>query len=146
VRDGLAARTAATSFYHPFWRDTVVGMAGEKKIHTARSLRQRETELERRLWQELRGHRLAGLKFRRQHPVGPYVSDFACPEAKLNVEIDDYWHQFRRARDDYRSDRLRAFGYDVVRFETSDADADVGALVEAILFAVRGRIAFLSSR
>jgi very-short-patch-repair endonuclease len=109
-------------------------MAGEKKIRTARTLRQRETELELRLWQELRERRLAGLKFRRQHPVGPYVADFACPEAKLIVEIDGYWHQFRRARDDERTDRLRAFGYDVVRFETSDADGDVGLLVEGILF------------
>jgi very-short-patch-repair endonuclease len=121
-------------------------MAGEKKIRTARLLRQRETELERRLWQALRGRQLAGLKFRRQHPVGPYVADFACPEAKLIVEVDGYWHQFRRARDDHRTDRLRAYGYEVVRFETSDGDADAGALVEAILFAVRERLALLSSR
>ncbi|MEQ1863849.1 MAG: DUF559 domain-containing protein [Micropepsaceae bacterium] len=134
------------TFHQPTRRDILADMAGEKKIRTARLLRQRETELERRLWQALRGRRLAGLKFRRQHPVGAYVADFACPEAKLIVEVDGYWHQFRRARDDHRTDRLRAYGYEVVRFETSDADADAGALVEAILFAVKERLVFLRSR
>lgn len=134
------------TFDQPTRRDILADMAGEKKIRTARLLRQRETELERRLWQALRGRRLARLKFRRQHPVGAYVADFACPEAKLIVEVDGYWHQFRRARDDHRTDRLRAYGYEVVRFETSDADADAGALVEAILFAVKERLVFLRSR
>lgn len=134
------------TFQQPTRRDILADMAGEKKIRPARLLRQRETELERRLWQALRGRRLAGLKFRRQHPVGAYVADFACPEAKLIVEVDGYWHQFRRARDDHRTDRLRAYGYEVVRFETSDADADAGALVEAILFAVKERLVFLRSR
>jgi very-short-patch-repair endonuclease len=47
---------------------------------------------EARLWTALRGCRLEGLKFRRQHPFGPYVLDFYCPAARLAVEIDGWGH------------------------------------------------------
>ena len=121
-------------------------MAPMKKIRTARSLRQRETGLEHRLWQLLRGRRISGLKFRRQHPIGPYVADFACPEAKLVIEIDGYWHTKRQAQDEQRTARLRTFGYEVVRFETNDAGADIGLLVQAIVYAVKQRILDLDQR
>jgi very-short-patch-repair endonuclease len=62
----------------------------------ARRLRQRETNLERELWEELRSRRVMGLKFRRQHPVGRYVVDFVCLEARLLIEIDGYWHTLRK--------------------------------------------------
>jgi very-short-patch-repair endonuclease len=45
------------------------------------------------LWRELRNAKLAGLKFRRQHPFGPYIFDFYCDERKLAVEIDGAWHE-----------------------------------------------------
>ena len=50
------------------------------------------TEAEDRLWQELRGRRLDGMKFRRQMPVGKYIADFVCVEAGLIVEIDGSQH------------------------------------------------------
>jgi very-short-patch-repair endonuclease len=111
-----------------------------KKIRTARTLRRRETGVERRVWQALRSRRIAGLKFRRQHPIGPYVADFACPEAKLVIEIDGYWHAGRQAQDDVRTERLRTFGYEVARFETGE---DIDALVESIVFATKQRLAGL---
>ncbi|MCE9521481.1 MAG: DUF559 domain-containing protein [Alphaproteobacteria bacterium] len=116
-------------------------MSDTKKISTARSLRQRQTDLESRLWQVLRNRRVCEFKFRRQHPVGPYVADFACPEAKLVIEIDGYWHTERQGEDAMRTDRLRSLGYEVVRFETDDAGSDLGPLVQAILQAVKERIA-----
>ena len=54
----------------------------------ARALRQASTDAERALWYRLRDRRLAGHKFRRQHPVGPYFADFACVEAGLVIELD----------------------------------------------------------
>ena len=54
----------------------------------ARSLRQSMTEAERRLWQILRSHQMTGYKFRRQVPIGRYIGDFVCHEARLIVEID----------------------------------------------------------
>jgi very-short-patch-repair endonuclease len=58
----------------------------------ARSLRQSMTEAERRLWQILRSHQMTGYKFRRQVPIGRYIADFVCHEARLIVEIDGGQH------------------------------------------------------
>ena len=52
---------------------------------TARSLRKHPTEAERLLWRHLRLRQLGGWKFRRQQPVGPYIVDFVCLEARLIV-------------------------------------------------------------
>jgi very-short-patch-repair endonuclease len=57
------------------------------KRRFARSLRRDMTEAEDRLWQELRGRRLDGMKFRRQMPVGKYIADFVRVEAGLIVEM-----------------------------------------------------------
>jgi very-short-patch-repair endonuclease len=58
----------------------------------ARSLRQSMTEAERRLWQILRPHQMTGYKFRRQVPIGRYIADFVCHEARLIAEIDGGQH------------------------------------------------------
>ena len=115
----------------------------DKKVSAARSFRQRETDLESRLWQKLRGRQVFGLKFRRQHPVGRFVVDFACPEAKVAVEIDGYWHTHRAAEDAERANEIRALGYDVVRFDIERFPDSVEGLAEAIAFAVRERLACL---
>ncbi|MBI4795626.1 MAG: DUF559 domain-containing protein [Deltaproteobacteria bacterium] len=54
----------------------------------ARALRQRMTDAERRLWHHLRDRQLGGWKFRRQHPVGPFIVDFICLEKKVVIEVD----------------------------------------------------------
>jgi len=58
----------------------------------ARQLRRNQTDAERKLWQLLRDRRFAGVKFRRQQPVGPYIVDFVCFEAKLVIELDGSQH------------------------------------------------------
>ncbi|EJL28507.1 hypothetical protein PMI01_03519 [Caulobacter sp. AP07] len=62
-------------------------------ITKARELRKEMSVPERVLWSALRGSRLDGLRFRRQHPMGPYVFDFFCASARLAVEIDSYAHE-----------------------------------------------------
>ena len=62
------------------------------KIRLARELRQKPTPSEDSLWQELRHHRLNGLHFRRQHPIGRFLADFFCESAKLVVEVDGGYH------------------------------------------------------
>jgi very-short-patch-repair endonuclease len=54
----------------------------------ARQLRRDQTDAEQRLWAHLRDRQLYGAKFRRQHPIGPFVADFCCPQRKLVVELD----------------------------------------------------------
>jgi very-short-patch-repair endonuclease len=71
----------------------------------ARSLRRAMTLPEVLLWQDLRGCRCAGLRFRRQHPIGPYILDFYCAEMRLAVEVDGAAHDHEgQARHDARRD------------------------------------------
>ncbi len=61
-------------------------------IERARLLRSNMTDAERRLWSVLRLRQLAGLRFRRQMPLGPYIVDFCCPSLRLVVEVDGGQH------------------------------------------------------
>ena len=72
------------------------------------------------MWELLRGRRLSGAKFRRQHPIGPFVADFFCAEARLVVEADGAPHRRDRARDDARSHWLESLGLTVLRFFNRD--------------------------
>jgi very-short-patch-repair endonuclease len=90
---------------------------GESGVTLARELRGAMSPPEVILWQRLRGGRLAGFKFRRQHPMGPYVADFYCAEALLVVEVDGATHQGeRKARDADRDRWMEANGVRVLRF------------------------------
>lgn len=82
----------------------------------ARALRGRETPVEDILWEFLRARRLGGLKFRRQHPVGKFVLDFYCHEARLSVELDGKYHQEQQRYDQERSAQIRALGARELRF------------------------------
>ncbi|MBW3550243.1 MAG: DUF559 domain-containing protein, partial [Proteobacteria bacterium] len=63
-----------------------------RSLATARRLRGTSTDAERKLWHHLRAGQLDGLKFRRQHPIPPYVADFFCESLKLVVELDGSQH------------------------------------------------------
>src|SRR5437588_5434697 len=82
----------------------------------ARDLRQRMTPAEGVVWRQLRGRRFAGFKFRRQHPIGPFVADLACHECKVIVEVDGETHLGREERDESRTTYLQAQGWAVLRF------------------------------
>ena len=115
-------------------------MPNERTTRIARSLRQRETDIERKLWRALRNRKAVGLKFRRQHSVGPFVIDFACVEANLLIEIDGYWHATRKDTDEERDAFLRDRGYDIVRFDIESETSNVDTLVERIAQEARSRI------
>jgi len=85
----------------------------------ARNLRTSMSEAEQKLWRHLRNRQFQGLKFVRQHPVGPYIADFACREADLIIEVDGGQHA-GNARDDIRTRVLAEHGYAVVRFWNRD--------------------------
>ena len=84
----------------------------------ARAQRREPTQAERLLWGDLRGRRLAAWKFRRQVPIGPYVVDFVCFEARLIVELDGGPHDApdQQAHDHRRDDWLESQGFRIVRF------------------------------
>jgi very-short-patch-repair endonuclease len=100
----------------------------------ARTLRKYQTLAEARLWYHLRGRRLSGRRFRRQHPIGPYFADFACLELGLIVELDGGQHNSIQGRwhDCIRSDVLAAHGFEVLRFWDNEALSNTAGVMEAI--------------
>lgn len=107
------------------------------KRDLARRFRQEATEAERRLWGILRNKQFAGLRFRRQQPIGPFVVDFYCSAAKLIIELDGGQHADpKRARyDAMRTRWLEQRGYHVLRFWNGDilTDSEIGpVLLKAI--------------
>ena len=103
----------------------------------ARRLRNAPTDAERRLWRMLRGRQVAGLRFRRQHPVGPYFADFACIEAGLIIEADGNQHSEREPSDRLRDQCLAAAGFRVLRFSDREILTEPAQVADAILLALR---------
>jgi very-short-patch-repair endonuclease len=105
----------------------------------ARKLRKEQTNAERRLWRALRNRRLGGHKFRRQQPIGPYIADFVCFEAKLIIELDGDHHDApeRRVHDQVRIAFLEREGFRVIRFWNRELDESFDSVVESIFRAVR---------
>jgi very-short-patch-repair endonuclease len=82
-------------------------------------MRREMTDAERKLWFLLRDMRLAGAKFRRQAPIGPFIADFVCLSRKLIVEADGGQH-YENPKDAVRDEWLRREGYVVVRYSNID--------------------------
>ncbi len=83
-----------------------------------KELRNHSTPAEAILWRMLKGKQRAGLKFRRQHSVGPYILDFYCPQIKLAIELDGEVHNRQQDYDEQRSYFLnRVDDIEVLRFE-----------------------------
>ena len=116
-------------------------MPTRETVEMARDLRRRLTPPEARLWFAIKGGKLDGLKFRRQHPIGPYVLDFYCAAAKLAVEVDGQGHDHpdQIAADARRTAWLAAQGVAVIRFAAEDVRVNLDGVLEAILSAVRTR-------
>jgi very-short-patch-repair endonuclease len=96
---------------------------GEYRVHVkARTLRKNMTRAEALLWSYLRRRALNGAKFRRQHPIGPYIADFACVAAKLVIEVDGYthWSPDELAHDAQRTKFIEGEGWRVLRVTNVD--------------------------
>ncbi|MET0498233.1 MAG: DUF559 domain-containing protein [Steroidobacteraceae bacterium] len=98
----------------------------------ARELRNRLTKAEWRLWLYLRRRWLAGYKFRRQMPIGPYIADFACLSAAVIVELDGDQHSESRYEDYVRDEYLRERGFRVLRFSNLDVLKQVERVLNVI--------------
>ena len=105
----------------------------------ARSLRWTENSAEGALWLELKGRKLGGYHFTRQHPIGRFFADFACRKQRLVVEIDGSQHA-DSPRDRVRDEFMRAQGYSVLRFWNTDVLNHRRSACETILAALDGRL------
>jgi very-short-patch-repair endonuclease len=98
----------------------------------ARDQRQQATLTERQLWEAIRGRRLNGLRFRRQHPIGPYIVDCLCFEARLVIEIDGPIHAQQSENDAERDEHLNQLGYRVLRLATDLVEQDLPGVLRSI--------------
>src|SRR6185312_135357 len=89
------------------------------RTRLARRLRRDMTEAEKRLWWALREQETA-YRFRRQHPIGDHVVDFACPRCKLAIELDGGQHAIGAEADAERTATIELRGYPVIRFWNND--------------------------
>ena len=108
-------------------------MRGPSAISTERSraLRRRSTRAEFVLWRYLRDRQLAGCKFVRQEPIGPYFADFLCRERHLVVEVDGGQHS-DNAADAMRDAVMRDLGYRIIRVWNNDVLGNVEGVLEML--------------
>ena len=108
---------------------------GEKRSRAfAKQLRRRMPRSEALLWSYIRKCALNGARFRRQHPIGPFIADFACIAAKLVVEVDGYthWTPEELAHDARRTKYLEAHGWRVLRVNSADVYDNLSGVWETI--------------
>jgi len=101
----------------------------------AKTLRRKLTLPEGLLWRAIKGRKLAGLHFRKQHPIGPYVLDFYCDAVRLAVEVDGQVHGFGDLpqRDERRDAWMAAKGIRTLRLPADLVLRDVDDATRTIL-------------
>ena len=111
--------------FHPILSD--------KLLFRGRDLRKSATFPGRRLWNAIRGSRPCGIKFRRQHAIGPFFVDFYCHEQRLVIELDGASHHDQGAYDVQRQEYLEAQNPRVIRFSNDQVLYELDAVVRRIL-------------
>jgi len=103
-------------------------------IGRSRKLRKIQTETEKKLWETLRNRGLAGVKFRRQFPIGKYILDFYSPEYKLGVEADggQHYEDSAKHRDELRARELSKLGVKILRFSDLEILNNIEGVCEII--------------
>ena len=114
----------------------IYGSRYREAVERARDFRQAPTRSEATMWQALRSRRLSGLKFRRQHPVGPFILDFYCPAHRLAVEVDGPIHAQQSGRDALRQRLLEEHGIRFVRLTSVEVEQHFNSALLKILGAV----------
>src|SRR6476661_3610620 len=99
----------------------------------ARALRTDMTLAEQRLWHAIRGKQLEGHRFRRQHPIGPYIADFACIESMLVIELDGGQHHEQAIYDEKRTAFMQLQRWKVLRFWNNDVLQNLDAVLATIM-------------
>jgi len=103
-------------------------------INTCRTLRRNQTDAEKKLWRLLRNRQLAGVKFRRQFPIGRYILDFYAPKYGLGVEADGGQHYGDKVKqqEEIRTRELSKLGVLIVRFSDRDILTNIEGVYKTI--------------
>ena len=101
--------------------------------------RQHPTEAERVLWEIVRGNKMAGFKFRRQHIISNYIADFICLSEQLIIEVDGLYHQLpeNKISDEEKTKELNRLGFEVLRFTNEQVLHDTNSVINTILLRVK---------
>ncbi|MEK7190312.1 MAG: endonuclease domain-containing protein [Patescibacteria group bacterium] len=102
-----------------------------KFLTRRRELRKSLTPQELKLWFYLKNNKL-GVKFRRQHGIGPYIVDFYCKEKNLVIEIDGSLHKDAKDYDKERNAYIETLGLKVLRFWNSEIDKNIEGVLKKI--------------
>jgi very-short-patch-repair endonuclease len=111
-----------------------------RQTERARELRRDSGKAERICWELLRAHRMDGIKFRRQHPIGRHFADFACVSRKLVIEIDGDHHADQIEADARRTADMECEGWRAIRFAASEVVANregIWASIQLVLDSTR---------
>ena len=108
-----------------------------KFYHRARQLRKEPTVAEAKLWAFLRGNKLNGVNFRRQHAIGKYIVDFCSLKKKLVIELDGSQHLGQEEYDEERTLYLKSQGYRVIRFWNDQVMNDLEGVIKTIVYEVK---------
>ena len=103
-----------------------------KTMRQAVKLRKELTPAEKKLWAYLRGDKLNGVNFRRQHAIGNFIPDFVSIKRRLIIELDGSQHLEQAEYDIERSKYFESLGYKVVRFWNNQVENDINGVVRAI--------------
>ncbi|MFM9886180.1 MAG: endonuclease domain-containing protein [Burkholderiales bacterium] len=104
-------------------------------LSNAKAMRSSPTDVEALLWRHLRAHRFAGVKFRRQQPIGAYIVDFVCFEQRVIIEVDGGQH-LDNPEDNRRDAWLNEQGFRVLRIWNNDVFLNTEGVLERILHVV----------
>lgn len=102
-----------------------------KQTKNARRLRTNMTDAEKKLWYRLRNKQFYGFRFRRQHPIGPYIVDFVCLKTKLIIELDGGQHA-GNAKDGTRTSYLQSQGFTVLRLWNNEVMENLEGVLEML--------------
>ena len=126
---------------------SVRGVSGRMRDNS-RVLRRYQTPAEERLWVELRGRKIEGLKFRRQCSIGKFIVDFLCYECALVIEVDGRQHADANVReydDEVRTRYLNEQGFEALRFTNREVETAIELVIERITRVAQARRAVLPS-
>jgi very-short-patch-repair endonuclease len=125
----------------PQSRESALAYVAGDTLVRARALRRKLTGAETVLWSRLR-HGVGAMQFRRQHPIGPYIADFACIRARLVIEVDGATHgsDEERTYDARREAYLRSRSWRIVRVTNAEVYTSLAAVLELIYHRSRTRV------
>jgi very-short-patch-repair endonuclease len=113
--------------------------ANPKGYERARQLRKELTPAEGKLWAYLRGDKIHGVNFRRQHTIGNYIVDFVSLKQKLIIELDGSQHLEQGDYDNERTRYLQSLGYKVIRFWNNAVMNDINGVIREIELTLLGK-------